>query len=187
MATTLAEIERYLGEEGLKYRTERDAFVQLDFATSTYVNPAGERLLRVTLRPDEEGRHITLIAPALYRYKEGPHKPAVLQACLGASWMMRLVRFDYDERDGEIRGVVGFPLEDAPFTRRQLRRMIECMTVAANHTYPMIIEAISTGSLVAAENMEDLAALVQLVGAVRELGVDEVRRLIRERSGGGAR
>ena len=178
MATSIAEIEQYLYEEGLKFKKDKDEYILIGYNVATYANRAGRHSLDLSIRLEEDGRYIKLIAPFIYKFKDSPHQEAVLQACLQASWMNAMVKFAYDQEDGEIRAVVEFPVEDADFTRRQLVRMIREMIAVVDKTYPMIREASATGKMIIEKGLADLAVLVQLDGAVEELGFDEVQRLI---------
>jgi hypothetical protein len=144
MATSLSEIEQFLKEENLRY-TLLDEYIRTSFATDSYVDAEGDKSIFVVIKPEESGEYFKLITPNLYSYLSGPHKAALFQALLSISWKTKLLQFEYDERDGEIRGIVEFPLEDANLTRRQLLRCINGMVQIIDEYHPIIMNAMRNG------------------------------------------
>ena len=57
----------------------------------------------------------------------------------------KLVRFEHDPEDGEVRATVAFPLEDGTLTRRQFRRLLEAIPKAVNRWHPVILKALDEG------------------------------------------
>jgi hypothetical protein len=76
---------------------------------------------------------------------KGAHVDALLRACMVVQWHTRLVQFEYDETDGEIRPVVEFPLEDAKLTTKQLERCIRSLVFLVDEFYPTLKKALDEG------------------------------------------
>lgn len=144
MATNLSEIERILSEEELRY-TRMDDYVRTSFSTDAYVDPDGDRSIFLVLKPEEAGEYFKLIAPNLYRLPKDADNGAAFQALLMTSWKTKLVQFEYDASDGEVRGIVEFPLEDSPLTRRQLMRCVHGIVQIVDEYHPVIARAIESG------------------------------------------
>ena len=190
MATTCAQIQSYFDDAGLKYEV-RDGgeCILTGFATDQYTNPRGQKGLMVLIELREDGRYIRVSAPMAYRYKEGPHKLAVLQALLMVQWKTKLVQFEYDESDGEIRPVVEFPLEDAPLGREQFQRCVSGLVQIVDHYHPVIQGAIDSGKIEFHEEGGSglsgaLAALAEVLGSMTPEELRQVLEEVRSRTSG---
>lgn len=143
MATTLDQIEAYLGARGLKFRR--------DEANGTVLVPFGfkeagfERVLFV-VRLQENGEFFELIVPQLFHYPDGPNKLPLMQTLLHISWETKMLQWEYDPSDGEIRATIEFPLEDAPLTQRQFNRVLEAMLQFITVYGPRVRTVLETGS-----------------------------------------
>ncbi len=148
MATTYTEIRGFLDELKIKYQAQDDREeVGMFWTTQNYTDRKGDKSLLLVLRLLEKGELLQVFAPQVYSYKDGPHKLAVLQACLMADWRTKLVQFEYDAADGEIRATVDLPLEDAKLTARQLRRVIRSVVGVVDEFDPFIRKAVETGEI----------------------------------------
>jgi hypothetical protein len=181
MATNLSEIERFLKEEGLRY-TRMDEYIRTSFGTDDYEDSDGDKSVFLILKPEESGEYFKLIAPNLYKLPAGPDRAAVFQTLLMISWRTKLVQFEYDDSDGEIRGIVEFPLEDAELTRRQLMRCVHGIVQIVDEYHGAIDRAIRTGR-VSLDAQAENAALDRLASeyysylGVRRRGTGEKLRL----------
>ncbi len=123
MAITYDEIRAYLDQDGVKHEWDADRnAIMTGSATENYTHPNGGKAVSLVVRLEEDGEYFKLIAPNLYSYKEGPHKLALFQTLLSACWKTKLIQFEYDESDGEVRCIVEFPVEDGTLTKRQFTR-----------------------------------------------------------------
>ena len=77
---------------------------------------------------------------------------------LGICWRTKLIKFEYDEQDGEIRALVEFPLEDAALTQKQFLRCLNGLVQIVDEYHPAIQSAIEggSGSLDEAEQFSDI-------------------------------
>lgn len=121
MAANLQQIGNYLDNLGWEYRIddEEDRII-----TGVEADNIEDFLIVVQL--DEEGKFFRLFAPqVLSGIQEHPHKPAILQTMLSISWETKMLQWEYDPSDGEIRAIIEFPLEDSILTEKQFNR---CLT-----------------------------------------------------------
>lgn len=120
MAATLDQIADYLNTIGWKYRVDRENHRIL---TGVYAENKEELLIVIQL--DEGGEFFELFAPrVLSGVKDHRHKAAILQTMLCISWETKMLQWEYDPTDGEIRAIIEFPLEDSTLTERQFNRCL---------------------------------------------------------------
>lgn len=120
MGATLQQIATYLDNAGWKYKIEED---ESRILTGVYAEHVENFLIVVQL--DENGEFFELFAPrVLGGVKEHPYKEAILQTMLSISWETKMLQWEYDPSDGEIRAIIEFPLEDSILTERQFNRCL---------------------------------------------------------------
>lgn len=148
MATTLQDIARFLNEEKFRFTMMED-HVRLSFSTDNYAapEPDGERSLFLVVKLEEEGEYFKLIAPCVYRIRPDEADPRAFQALLQVSWKTKMVQFEYDDSDGEVRAIIEFPLEDSELTKRQLMRCLNGMVQIIEEYHPAIEAAMLSGSI----------------------------------------
>jgi hypothetical protein len=131
MAATLQQISEFLTNREIKHKVvEEKNFILTGTRTDNYLDNDGEKGISIIIKLEEKGEYLKVFAPSCYQYPpDGPNRNAVFQACLMVSWMSKSIQFEYDVKDGEIRCVIEFPLEDALLTEKQLMRCI--MTIVA--------------------------------------------------------
>ena len=60
-------------------------------------------------------------------------------------WRTKLIQFEYDAKDGEVRPVVEFPLMDAPLTGAQLMRAVNGLVELVDSYHPVLRRALDGG------------------------------------------
>jgi len=150
MATTLKIITDFLDGEGLEFlHKEGRQHVRLRMPTKKYM-PPGSRSLHIDLvvALEEEGAYLKVIAPEVYLFPATAssfQKLALMQSLLQISLMSKMVQFEYEAEDGEIRAIIEFPLEDAILSKRQLMRCIHGLVKVMDRNHPTIVDAIKHG------------------------------------------
>ncbi|GMV41632.1 MAG: hypothetical protein AMXMBFR64_33480 [Myxococcales bacterium] len=199
MATTVREIAGFLDERGIKYDIKGDSRIVTGFRTKSFTNVEGEKSIVVVILLQEDGRYFQVYAPLAMR-AEGPHQEAFMKACMAVQWKTKLIQFEMDPQDGEIRPTVEFPLEDAPLTAAQLHRSIGGLITLLEEYYPVLEKALKTGQVEFPEEPQDrmmrmlqemmrtvdplrmqLAATVARITELRETGGDAVTIGVLER------
>ena len=130
MATSYEIIKQYLKDEGHSF-ISKEEYIETTISTDSYQNSDSTKLLSIVIKLEEDGQIVKIIAPYIYRFKfkSGSHlKVSLFQALLEISWKTKFVQFEYDSNDGEIRGIVEFPIEDSQFTKKQLIRAIKSLS-----------------------------------------------------------
>jgi hypothetical protein len=64
---------------------------------------------------------------------------------LQISWETKMVQFEYDPDDGEVRAIIEFPIEDSTLTRKQLMRCIFGITGILEKHHEQIMDAMRSG------------------------------------------
>lgn len=175
MATSLATLETYLKEEGLKYSVHED-YIRTSFATDVYRDPDGDGSVFIIARVDEDGEYFKLLAPNLYNYApDGPNRAEVFRVLLSVCWRSKLIKYEYDERDGEIRAIIEFPLEDSVITPKQFMRCLNGIVQIIDEYHAAIWSAMNggPGSLDEAEEVSDNARRAERL--YRAAGVERAR------------
>ena len=175
MPATRAELRAMLDAEGIRY-TEDEDYLRASFATVRYRDRSGARAIFVALRLEEDGEYFKLIAPNLYWCPSGPTREAFLRALLGVSWRTKLVQFQYDDEDGEVRAVVEFPLEDAPLTARQLSRCLNGLVQIVDEYHGAIVAALREGVVDFSGVSARLELERQAAELYAEIGANRARR-----------
>jgi hypothetical protein len=125
MAISLDELEALLREIGIEHYEKHPEGSDIVFgiATEHYRRPDGEHAILLVAELSENGEYFRLFAPMAYR-AAGEHGDALLKTCMIIQWMTKLIQFEYDSTDGEIRPIIEFPLEDGKLTAQQLGRCV---------------------------------------------------------------
>lgn len=152
MATTLNQIADFLKEQDIKHRLDLEKnHIRTGFGTKHYSDKDGDNGVQLVIKLEEDGEFIKVFAPNAYSYPEGPHKFALFQTLLQVSWRTKMIQFEYDKNDGEIRAIIEFPLEDALLTKKQLMRCVLGIVQILDEYHEDIIAAMEHGKLPADE------------------------------------
>jgi len=176
VATTLSTIESYMIAEGLKYSLNDD-YIRTSFATDLYKDQDGDSSVFIIARIEEDGEYFKLMAPNLYHYPpEGPNTSEVFRILLGVCWRSKLIKYEYDERDGEIRAIVEFPLEDASLSSRQFLRCLNGLVQIIDEYHEAIATAIN-GSAASLDEAEEVADNIRKADRIlRAAGINKSTR-----------
>lgn len=142
MGTTLPQISAYLDHHNLSYQSQPEKsriLIQVEIGQD-------EKLL-VVIQLDEDGRFFKLFAPeVLAGVQDHPHRAAILQTMLSISWETKMLQWEYDPSDGEIRAIVEFPLEDSTLTAQQFNRCFTGLVeIVGSWALPRLHEVMETG------------------------------------------
>ena len=135
--TTLDEIAALLDAAQLNYgRT--DGRIRTGFGTDVYEDADGDGCLHLVIGLQEDGELLRILAPMAYRLppKAGARRLAAVQRTLNQiNWESRVVQYEMDTEDGEIRLAIDFPIEDGKLTELQLTRMLRLMPNVADQCH----------------------------------------------------
>lgn len=159
MAMQMERLESFLLAEKLRFRSHEAGHIVVGFATRNYTAPGGNAAaaprgaddrfkgIAIAVRLSENGRYLECLAPGLYDLGTCRHRDAVLRALMAIMQRTKMVRFDWDPADGEIRCSVECPLEDGSLTRQQFIRMLRALPEIIDDWDPVIRAAMETGEL----------------------------------------
>jgi hypothetical protein len=141
MATTLRTLAKYLDRRNWKYRIEEDASQII-----TGVQAQNVEEFTIVLKLTENGEFLQLIVPGLLAVKDCIYKGVIFQTMLAISYQVKMLRFEYDPEDGEVRASIELPLEDAPLTERQFNRCLNWLFYLVDETtMPRLKAVLATG------------------------------------------
>jgi hypothetical protein len=150
MSTTIDQIAEFLDEQDLSYgRHETEDAILLSFridpAQHLYRDHEGDASVSFLIRVHEEGDFLSISVPSTWNLADCPHKAAVFEALLDFQARAKLVRFDYDSDDGEVRANAEIGVEDSVFTSAQLHRLVRAVGNSVLSLDPVIRHAMRTG------------------------------------------
>jgi hypothetical protein len=142
MGVTLQQIAKYLDNLDWDYELEQEADRII-----TGVEAENVEELLIVVQLDEDGKFFRLFAPqVLAGVKNHPHKEAILQTMLSISWETKMLQWEYDPSDGEIRAIIEFPLEDSILTEKQFNRCLRGLfQIVDGVAIPRLKEVMKTG------------------------------------------
>ena len=146
MPATLDQIEGFFTARRLKYRRDKDQIVT-GFETHRFRDQQGRTGVAVVVRLDEDGRYLELVAPGLYESRGCAHPAALFQVLLDITMRTKMIRFEHDPADGEIRCTIECPVEDGELTERQFHRMLDGLAESVDRWHPVISKAMDTGDV----------------------------------------
>ncbi|ATS18059.1 hypothetical protein L5470_09395 [Synechococcus sp. PCC 6717] len=163
MAIALSQLAEYLSRHQLNFKLNAK-----NHQIITGVN--GDHLERfiVIIELDEEGEFFKLYAPNLLPgIKYHRFKDAILQTLLCISWQTKMLQWEYDPSDGEVRAIIEFPLEDSTLTERQFFRCFGALVEIVDTTVPRLRQIVQD-SETSPESDTDLAMGERLLLTIQE-------------------
>ena len=175
MAMTIDEISTMLTELGIKHDKKNETTIFTGFGTPTYRAPEGREGIGLVIELFENGEYFSIYAPKAF-VAQGPHLDAFLKACLVTQWKTKLIQFEYDSNDGEIRPIIEFPIEDGKLTKKQLERCVKGIVHIMDKMYPSLKKTLDEGVFDFPEDPEQRRIMEAM---------EELMRLLRGRQGSG--
>jgi hypothetical protein len=147
MATDFNVIKSFLKEEGYSFiHSDGSEYIETSIKTENYRNDDSVKTLSLFIKLEEEGKYLKVLAPYVYRcaLKSGSNrKSALFQALLQICWKTKMVQFEYDSEDGEIRAIIEFALEDTPLSKLQLVRVMSTLSSVVDLYHEEIVKVLS--------------------------------------------
>lgn len=185
MAMTIDDIARILDKMAFKYGRHDDTSIKFFMTMERFVDPdSGDKSLLLIAQLLEDGEYFQMYAPAAFRVK-GEHQDAFLRACAMIQWRTKLIQFEWDETDGEVRPVIEFPLEDGRITTKQFRRCVGGMVSLMDEYFPVLQQAAQHGIVDFDAKQSEGSALLDRVKAAAggDLTDEDLARRLEELAG----
>ncbi len=122
MATSYDEMIGFIKEEKLLFKDARDTISGLALYFANGEDDEKPELVVIKLHDD--GKFVRFFEPKRYKYLEGEHKLALLETLLKIHWESKMLRWEYNPSDGEVRACVELPLEDTKLTKKLFMRVL---------------------------------------------------------------
>jgi hypothetical protein len=143
MAMHMERIEAFLESEGLKYRFHDQGHLLTGFRTESYRSADGLQGMAIAVRLTEGGEYLECIAPALYDATDCPRPEELFRLLVSIMGRSKMIRFEFDPDDNEIRASIECALEDGCLTKRQFLRMLQALPELVDKWDPAIRAAIA--------------------------------------------
>jgi len=150
MAYTLPELRELLEAEGLRYYLIPDR----EGVMLTLSGSNGRFQFLILLEEDGEFLQFRSIE-YLSCPGDHPNLDATLRVLGELNYRLRLMKFGWDPRDGEIAAYVDLWIMDAEITNGQFGRMAQGFMSILDEEFPRIKEAIDSGTGPGSEEVED--------------------------------
>jgi hypothetical protein len=144
MAISMIELKSMLQELELSFREYDEKTVLIVFNTENYNNTDGDAKLLVGVQLQEDGEFLNIFTPNAFFVPE-KKRNATIRTCMMLQYKTKLIKFWFDEDDGELRAMVHLPIEDAELTSLQLYRSMECIVTVIDDYYTVLNRAITAG------------------------------------------
>lgn len=135
MSTSIENIKMFLEEREVKYLydQEKEVFI-MSFAPNV-----------ILVKLEEGGEFLQFRTLNFFQYKKGKYRENILLLLASMNYNRKLVKFGYDQEDGEINGCIDVPIEDGNFTPDQFFRCIASLLEALEEARERITYLIETG------------------------------------------
>ncbi len=156
MATNIVEVAGLLDEVGIIYQIRDDGKITAAFGTSNYINPTGKTGIVIAIEMSEDGEFLSVFAPGAYSVPLKQNNSLwFLKVCSQIEWQSKLVRYEYDESDGEVRPSIHLALEDNKLTAQQLRRYVSSLPQIIDRYDPELRKALGEKPVIADDADEE--------------------------------
>lgn len=157
MSINLEQLTSYLEQLQISHEVQRQ---EDRILTGFNTNNVGN--LPIIIRLTEEGEFIQFYAPQLLDIKNSVFKGVALQTMASLSYEMKLVRFEYDAIDGEVRASIELPIEDGTITFKQFQRcLLGLVQIIDNKAMPRLKTVLARGEDPGAvEPVEEVAEIL---------------------------
>lgn len=119
MTTTLPFIAHCLEQRDWKYKFDAE-----NSRIITAVQAENLDNFIISIQLSENGKFVQFIAPQLLAVKDSVYKGILFQTMLAISYQVKMLRFEYDPTDGEVRASIELPIEDSQLTERLFDRCL---------------------------------------------------------------
>lgn len=152
MATTLGQLAGFLDEHDLRYRVDgEESVIMIAFACPPdeheYKTPDGDAMVRLVIRLAENGELLSIFSPNAWNIDDCPDKGIILECIPAIQSQYKMLRFDFDPADGELRPHIDLLLEDSTLTSRQFHRLIQGLIESVRRFDRVIRPAMDTGEV----------------------------------------
>jgi hypothetical protein len=141
MTTTLDELAQHLDRREWRYQIDRNQSLLM-----TGVVGENVQQLAIAIKLSENGEFVQFITPKLLQVLEHPYKAVLLQTMLHICSQVKMVRFEYDRNDGEVRASIELPLKDMPLSDRLFDRCLSgLISIIDEQAMPRLQAVLATG------------------------------------------
>lgn len=143
MGASLQQITDYLDKRAWQYEVDPE-----HHRIITGVQAENLESFPIVIQLDEDGEFFKLFAPKILSgISNHPYKESILQTMLCISWETKMLQWEYDPTDGEIRAIIEFPLEDSQLTERQFNRCLSgLIQIVDDIAMPRLKTVMETGT-----------------------------------------
>jgi len=180
MSVPVEAIQGFLLRAGLKFAMNDQGGTNgqflLSFRTKNYVNQEGKKSLSLMVSVAEDGRYLEIAAVNLYSATKAKDVGKLCEFLMGQNYNTKLMRWEIDRTDNEIRATVEAAPLDGSITFHAFMRMLMMVPTVADSLHSTITKVMTTAKLPrATRTNKRLQDLVRRAG-----GIEALERLVRK-------
>jgi hypothetical protein len=176
MTTTIDTISTMLDELAVKHGRISDTAIGFGVRTRRYRSLENQPNIDIVVDVSEAGKYLTIVAPLAFRI-DGEHRAVAFETCLRFQWSYKMVRFEFDARDGEVRPSIHVPLMDSPLGKDQLGRLLGCLVQLCDEIHPLLVAALESGQMMPDQEAPS-AQMAPLLERLSELSPEQLELLL---------
>lgn len=163
MAITVQHVEDLLKEIGIQNFSTEENYIRFSMGPcDRYVRPDGQDSLFLVIDLTENGEYFRIFSPRAYQI-QGPHIDAFLRTAAIIQWKTKLIQFEYDPSDGEVRPIIEWPIEDGTLTATQLRRCVSGLLGLLDDFHPVLQRALADGVVVFPDERKNMIERLEVL------------------------
>jgi hypothetical protein len=148
MPSSIDEIQAHLTDLGINHQIHHDV-AYVPYTTTKFTNTTNQKKTVIILvGAQNEGEVVRLMVPYAYKFPNAGNsynKLALMQTLLQITYSTKLMQFEYDPDQGEIRITVDIPVMDSRLTHKQLSFCLECIVHCLDTYHDQILDAMRHG------------------------------------------
>lgn len=147
MGTSIEQVEAFLEAEDVPFTRTENALKVVCGMRSFVSHHTGDHAMEMFLDVSDSGESIEIYCPRLYDLRLAVNPGAVCELLMSLNYQSRMLVWELNRSDGEIRVTVGLAIEDGELAPGTLRQILSIVPKAVDYWHSTIARAISTGEL----------------------------------------
>ncbi|MDX8398475.1 MAG: hypothetical protein R8K49_09195 [Mariprofundaceae bacterium] len=149
MAITYPELKAYLNHLGVsEYYEQKNPQGGIAYIGASFKSgDDDEKPETVFIELQENGEFLRLFEPQRYSLAGCQYRDAVLQELLKMNYEMKMLKWEFDPNDGEIRASIELPIEDGTLTLKQFNRALTGLINMMDQSHERIQKVMQFGEV----------------------------------------
>jgi hypothetical protein len=144
MPITTSEIIDKLDDNWKKFLVvEADDIIEISVDTLKYKNSLGSLSIPIVFKIEEEGRYLKVVVPNYFEINPNEKNYFFLKKLLKICWETKLVQFELNPKNGEVRAIIEVAVEDGTLTSTQIKRIVDTLLTVSDYYFDDLYRTLS--------------------------------------------